>query len=130
MEITEGEVLKELRILNPNKAAGPNNISTRVLKECAKELTAAITSLFNKTIQEGTILSEWKCTNIVPIFEKGSKTAANNYRVISLLPIISKVLERCIFNKIIDKIALKITNLQHGFMKDRSTNTQRQTHNS
>ena len=47
-----------------------------------------------------------------------------NYRPISLLPIISKVLERCIFNTIIDALTEKITAAQHGFMRNRSTSTQ------
>ena len=50
-----------------------------------------------------------------------------NYRPISLLPIISKVLERCIFNNIIDALTEKISNVQHGFMRNRSTSTQLMT---
>jgi hypothetical protein len=122
--LTEDEVHKELTKLNPSKAQGPDNLPTQVLKECAQELTPSITTLFNSTLENGTVPHAWKTANVTPIHKKGDKHNANNYRPISLLPVISKVLERCIYNKIIDHLIPKLTNLQHGFLKNRSTTTQ------
>jgi len=65
-----------------------------------------------------------KKANVVPVHKKGDKTTPKNYRPISLLPIVSKILERCIFNNIIPFLAPKIAACQHGFMKNRSTTTQ------
>jgi len=125
--LTESEILKELKNINPTKAPGPDGLSSRVLKEAAAEIAKPITTIYNKTIQEGIIPKEWKRANVVPIYKKGKKTEPSNYRPISLLPIISKILERCIFNKIIKHISPKISLLQHGFMKGRSTVTQLMT---
>jgi hypothetical protein len=122
--ITNDEVLKELLKLNPNKAHGPDDIPTLVLKTCAHELSPSITSLFNASLTEGKMPAAWKLANIVPIHKKGTKHEASNYRPISLLPVISKILERCLYNKIIDNLVPKITNTQHGFLKNRSTTTQ------
>jgi hypothetical protein len=122
--LTEEEVLKELKLLNPTKAPGPDNIPTKVIKECAHELTPSITKLFNDSLSMSKVPSAWKTANITPIHKKGDKHTANNYRPISLLPVISKVLERCLYNKIIDFLIPKITNFQHGFLKNRSTTTQ------
>jgi hypothetical protein len=124
IEIEEDKVLKELRKLNPSKAPGPDGLPTRVLKECASQLTQSITLLFNESLRSGIIPKSWKQANIVPLHKKGNKHHANNYRPISLLPVISKILERCVFNKIIDILIPKITNLQHGFLRNRSTVTQ------
>jgi hypothetical protein len=124
LHVTEEEVAKELKKLNPNKAPGPDGIPTRVLKECHVELTPSITTLFNNSLSQGIIPDSWKHANIVPLHKKGNKHHANNYRPISLLPVISKILERCVFNKIIEILIPKITTLQHGFLRNRSTVTQ------
>jgi hypothetical protein len=124
LALTEEEVSKELSKLNPAKAPGPDGLSTRVLKECKEDLKTPITKLFNTSLRTGKLPSEWKKANVVPVFKKGSKLEVSNYRPISLLPIISKVLERCVLNKIIDTIRPKISNMQYGFMKGKSTTTQ------
>ena len=69
----------------------------------ANDLTPSITNMFNESLSHGKVPSAWKKANIIPIHKKGSRTNASNYRPISLLPVISKVLERCIFNKIINR---------------------------
>jgi hypothetical protein len=122
--ITEDEVSKELSKLNTTKAPGPDGLSTRVLKECKEELKAPITRLFNISLHTGKLPNDWKKANVVPIFKKGSKLEVSNYRPVSLLPIISKILERCVLNKIIEIIRPKISKMQHGFMKGKSTTTQ------
>ena len=48
--------------------------------------------------------SDWKSAEIAPIHEKDSKEEAKHYRLISLLPIISKVLERCVFDRLYDHL--------------------------
>jgi hypothetical protein len=124
LTITNEEVLKQLHLLNPNKAHGPDDIPTIILKTCAHELSPSITMLFNASLTEGKMPAAWKVANIVPIHKKGTKHEASNYRPISLLPVISKILERCIYNQIIDTLVPKITDTQHGFLKNRSTATQ------
>jgi hypothetical protein len=52
--------------------------------------------LFNKSLDEGVLPEEWKLANIVPVHKKGERESTENYRPISLLPIVSKVLERCV----------------------------------
>jgi len=122
--LSRHEILKELNKLNVTKASGPDNIPTRILKDYAHILVDSITTLFNKSLSTGTVPQAWKHANIIPIHKKGSKTQASNYRPISLLPVISKILERCIYNKIIDFIIPKLASQQHGFLRGRSTTTQ------
>ena len=115
---------KQLEALDTSKAIGPDGIPTRILKDFARELAPSVTYLFNKSLLTGTVPAEWKLANIIPVFKKGDKSAPNNYRPISLLPVISKVLERCVYNKLILVLRDKITPKQFGFLAKRSTDAQ------
>ena len=69
-------------------------------------------------------LNEWKLANIVSVHKKGDREHAENYRPISLLPLVSKVFERCIFNSIKYHVFRQINPCQHGFVAGRSCVTQ------
>ena len=62
--------------------------------------------------------------NIIPIPKSGLPGEVSNYRPISLLPIVSKVMERCVYNRLIEHISSQRYNLQHGFLKGKSTTSQ------
>ena len=75
-----------------------------------------ITCLFSVSLRQ------WKTHYITPIFKSGDKASVKNYRPISLLPILSKVLERIVFDQIYDHItSLTICSKQFGFLRGRST---------
>jgi hypothetical protein len=124
LSVTEQEVEKALTQLNPTKAPGPDGIPTKILKDCAREIAPHLTKIFNASLEKGCLPKEWKDANVVPIYKKGKQTDPSNYRPISLLPVCSKILERLIYNKIIDEIRPKISKYQHGFLAESSTNTQ------
>ena len=67
--------------------------------------------------------STWKLSEIFPIFKEGDKQLVSNYPPISLLTVISKVLEKLIFDKMISSVKFRISNSQHGFRQKRSTVT-------
>ncbi len=60
---------------------------------------------------------DWKLANVVPVYKKDNKEHMENYRPISLLSLISKALERCVFNKIKDHVFDQINDGQHGFVR-------------
>ena len=70
------------------------------------------------------LLLDWKTHIISPVYKSGNKSAVNNYRPISLLCVVSKVLERIIFNKISDFITVAISPNQFGFLCGRSCTQQ------
>ena len=76
--------------------------------------------IFNKSLQLGSLPSDWKLANVVPVHKKGAKDHVENYRPISLLPIVSKVFERCVLNSIKDHLYHVISPKQHGFCIGRS----------
>ena len=115
---------EELKASNPSKAYGPDQIPGRLLKECTSEIAPSRTRLINLSLRVGCVPKNWKCANIVPVFKKGNKEEFVNYRPISLLSLVSKIDERCVFAHFYSFIASNIYPLQHGFVKGRSTITQ------
>ena len=64
--------------------------------------------------------NEWKKSNVTPVHKKDSRENVSNYRPMSLLSIISKVMERCIHNRVYPILSALINKTQHGFLKKRS----------
>ena len=77
-----------------HKALGPDGIPGRILKETAQQIAPSLTLLFDKSLRSAVVPDEWKLANVVPVFKRGIKEPIQNYRPISLLCIVSKVLER------------------------------------
>ena len=79
------------------KASGPDHgTSARLLKDAAPVIPKPITYLVNLTISTGLIPAEWKDVRVTPIFKSGARNDVNNYRLISVLPLVSKIMERAI----------------------------------
>ena len=124
INFSELEVFAALRSLNPDKALGPDGIPGRILKETAQQIAPSLTLLFNKSLHSAVVPDEWKLANVVPVFKRGIKEHVQNYRPISLLCIVSKVLERCVLNHIWEHLQEIINDHQHGFMPGRSCTSQ------
>ena len=76
------------------------------------------------SLELGSVPGNWKMANITPVFKQDDSSLVQNYRPISLLCTVSKVLERCVFNHCYPHLIQFIYHLQHGFLKGRSTETQ------
>jgi hypothetical protein len=122
--VSQADVLEVLLNLNVNKAYGPDGMSPIFLKNCAEIITPSLTILFNLSLDHGYFPQDWKQANVVPIFKKGQDNLVSNYRPISLLSVISKVLERLVHNHIYPITRGDIHDHQHGFMSHKSTSTQ------
>ena len=124
--VTEGGVQKILAGLNPHKATGPDQLSARLLKEAATELTPVFTLFFQASVDQGIIPDDWKTANVVPIFKKGDHSKAENYRPVSLTSIACKALEHIVTSSIMKHLDSHniLTDAQHGFRKRRSCETQ------
>ena len=114
-------VVKLLTSLNPHKATRPC-----LLKETAKEITPALTFIFQASINQSKIPSDWKTAIVAPVFKKGDRGQPSNYRPISLTTICCKIMEHIIHSSVLAH--LENTNIlsdeQHGFRKRRSCDTQ------
>ena len=125
IDITEETVLKALKNLSPNKSPGIDGIHPRILKEMADELAYPITEIFRKSIESGKLPQHWLDAVITPIFKKGDRSKAVNYRPVSLTSVLCKVLEKIITTAMIKH--MKENHLackqQHGFTKGKSVTT-------
>ena len=92
---TEG-VAELLRNLNPAKACGPDNIPSRILKECADTIAPALSCIFSRSVQTGQLHSDWLTANSSSVFKKGDRGKAENSRPISLTSVACKLLEHII----------------------------------
>ena len=123
--ITEGYLLKLLKIFEVTKAAGIDQISGKFLKDGARILAKPISELCNLSMTLGRFPDACKIAKVNPLFRKGSKTNSSNWRVISLLPLLSKVFERVVLDQTEEFLSLNkvLFDYQSGFRKNHSTDT-------
>ena len=108
-------------IIIQRKATGCDGIGPKILKTCASSLYKPLHYLFTKSLQYCQMPTDWLTHIIVPVYKSGDRSNIQNYRPISLLSYISKVLERIIYNKIISFVSHQITPYQFEALKGRST---------
>ena len=124
--VSKDGVIKLLKGLNPSKALGPDELHPRVLKELATELGPVFAHLFQQSIDTGEISKEWSLANICPLFKKGDRSLACNYRPVSLTCVSCKLLEHIVCSNImahLDEYKL-LSDRQHAFRKGHSCETQ------
>ena len=90
---TEDELLEMQLNLDVTKASGPDGISNRMLKHTAHSIASSLTKLFNLSIRTGQVPCDWKTSSVVLIPKSsGASDCITNYRPISLLSVVSKLL--------------------------------------
>ena len=115
--ISELDVYNALSSLDTTKASGCDGISAKLLKYCTIALYQTLHHLFSLSLSQHYIPLEWRTHLIRPIFKPGDKHDAKNYRPISLLCVVSKVLERLVFDHMIDFVRGSVSTSQFGFYK-------------
>jgi len=126
IKVSRAGVLKLLLNVKENKATGPDGIPGKLLKTCAHELADVYRLLFQASLDQGTVPDDWKDASVVPLFKKGDRTKAVNYRPVSLTSISSKLLEHVVHSSIMDHFDKHkfLNDAQHGFRQKRSCETQ------
>ena len=88
-----------------SKASGPDCIPVVVLKNCELELSCVLAELFNKCLKGSCFRDCWKVSSVVPVFKNiGKRSTAKNYRLVSLLSVVSKVFEKPVNNRVVDHL--------------------------
>ena len=86
--------------MSASKATGPSSIPTNLLKEFTDELTEPLVTILNKSLKEAIFPDILKLASVCPIYKKSDRTNCANYRPISLLSNLSKILEKAMYNRI------------------------------
>ena len=123
--ITKQAVFKFLSTLDVKKSAGVDGISAHMLKLSAPYITHIITEICNLSITKNQFPNDWKTAVVTPLFKKGSTDDPGNYRPISILPILSKLLERHVFNCLYEFLVCHdlLISRQSGFRSKHSCET-------
>lgn len=123
--VTETEIFNLIHSLRNSNSHGNDNITSNILKNMALIITPILTYLINKSLLDGIFPDILKLARVIMIHKKGDPKVIENYRPISLLSTLSKILERVIcekINKFLNRFEI-LSSCQHGFRKGRSTQT-------
>ena len=112
----------ELQKLNAKKSVQPSDIPTKIAKANSDIIALYLSRDFNNNcVDAGIFPSALKFADIVPVHKKDNKTDKSNYRPVSILPSLSKIYERCIYQQMYQQVDKLLSKFQCGFRKGFST---------
>ena len=121
--ISSKEISKIIDSLKSKNSSGYDEITTNIIKISKPFIISPILNICNKMLDQGTYPERLKFSLIRPIYKSGDRTAASNYRPISLLPVFSKIFEKVIHNRLSDHLTKNaiLNEYQYGFRNEIST---------
>ena len=123
--ITPEFVFDEISKMSNKKSPGLDNLNVKMLKLAAPIVCDSLAYICNISLWTSTFPFAWKKAKVTPIHKDGDKCDVNNYRPISVLPIVSKVIERAVHNQLYSYLTCNnlLNSCQSGFRKSHSTYT-------
>ena len=120
----ESEIELIISSFDVKKACGPNSIPNDLLHLLKKDIASPLALIFNLSFSSGTFPDLLKISKTIPIFKKGSRLLVSNYRPISLLSNLNKILEKLMYSRLYNFLSTHnvFYNLQFGFRSKHSTN--------
>ena len=94
INFSEDDIITAIKKIKPNAAAGPDGIPTILLKECSQQLSKPLYIIFRHSLDSGEVPNLLKDAMVIPIHKGGLKSDVKNYRPVSLLSQILKILEK------------------------------------
>ena len=121
--INENDLIKLICEQEVGKSPGHDGISMTIIKWCLPYIVAALVSIFNAFMNQGSYPKIFKLAKVTALFKGGIESEADNYRPISVLPVLNKVFEKIIHNQLIDFLDLHnvLSKQQFGFRRKHST---------
>ena len=99
-EVTFEEVLKLLQQLSPSKACGVDGLTAHLIKACGDTIIPPLLHIFNISLKYLIFPNIWKIAWVTALHKEGQHSDANNYRPILVLPILSKIFERIVHDRV------------------------------
>ena len=111
------QVYNELKNLKRKKSVDVEQFPSGIIKDAATVLAGPLTFLVSMPIEAGLVPSDWRIAKVILVFQSGNKSDSDNYRSISVLPILSKLLEKFVPKQLIDHLEKNciLFNFQFGF---------------
>ncbi|KAL9960121.1 hypothetical protein ACROYT_G033530 [Oculina patagonica] len=109
--------------LKRKKATGLDNLPPGLLKDAAEVITKPLIFIINLSLATGVVPTDWKVAKVIPLFKSGSTAEIDNYRPISILSTLSKILERAVYKQVVTHLERNglISEHQFGLRSNRST---------
>ena len=111
------EVVTELKNLDMSRTTQLEEIPTKIVKKNLNIFATFLLKNINTCIRKGAFPDKLKTADITPAFRKSGKHGKSNYRPVSILPILSKVYEKCFYKQIENYMENILSNFQCGFVK-------------
>ena len=123
--VDSNTIILTIKHLKETKATGSDGISLKFLKDALPAILPYITCMVNTSIVTGSFPAAWKHAIVIPLHKKGDTDDVSNYRPISLLPVISKIIEKIIATQLTHYLESNflLSSTQHGFRPRLSTET-------
>ena len=115
---TPKEISDLIQTLSSNKSTGPNSIPMSILKKIKNEISIPLSAIISNPFENGTFSNLLKSAQVIPVFKNGSRLSCNNYRPISLLSNIGKIIEKLLrkrLNHVLEQLDVFYA-LQFGFL--------------
>ena len=121
--IIEEDVISVIKCINVHKGSGIEYLPTFILKDCFEIMVSQITYMFNQSLALGLFLDSWATAIITPIPKSGVRSLVNNWRPISIIPLIGKLLEKLCISMLNNHLDINniLCDEQYGFRPKRST---------
>jgi hypothetical protein len=116
-------VSNQLKNLQRRKATGIDGLPSNMLKDCREFISKPLCHILNLSIRTGKVPETWKMAKLKPLHKSGATNDPSNYRPISVLPILSKILERAMHSQLLSYLEKNnlLTECQFGYRQNRST---------
>ena len=121
--VSKFEVERNLKSIKRSKATGLDDLPPGLLKDSAELIAAPLTHLVNLSLVTNIFPADWKNAKIIPVYKSGTHSNLDNYRPISILPVLSKIIEKIVHRQLmsfLDKNSL-LSEFQFGFRRGLST---------
>ena len=122
-QVQVSEVLRNLKNLKRKKSVGLDDLPPGLFKDTANVIAEPLTYIINLSLNTGIIPTDWKKGKIIPIYKSGSAKDIDNYRPITILPVASKILEKCVHSQVLNYLEENklLSDSQFGYRPHRST---------
>ena len=124
-QITPNEIIEIVRNLKNRSSSGFDEIDVKIVKKVIHIICIPLSNIFNSSMTSGIFPEKMKIAKVIPVYKTGSTESVNNYRPISVLPMFSKIYEKCLYNRLLKFLnqCNIITDSQYGFRSGRSTSS-------
>ena len=121
--ISQHQIVDIITAMDSKSSTDANGISMKILKHIKYQISEPLSHLFTLSVATGVFPDKLKVSKTIPIFKAGEHTCCDNYRPISLLSSISKILEKVVAINLVNHLEINnlLYNNQYGFLRGRST---------